>query len=189
MRYFNLKYIRISFLLMLILLLISYSHFIFSLDFNNKKIILRLKIKLFFKLIRINIQLYPSRRKKKKKKKKGSLKDLKLLEGELTNIVNLIKKMKIMELYSDIYFGNNNPYITVYITTLINGIYGNIINIFNCEKLYLNITPNFKENNVKGSIKLHIKFRLSSILSSIPMLIRIMKKKNKTREGDKNDSY
>lgn len=185
MRYFNLKYICISIFFILILLLISYSHFIFSIDFNNKKIVVKLKVKLLFKLIRFNIQLYPS--KKNKKKKRGSLKDLKILDKELGNILNLVKKVKIIELYSNIYFSNVNPYVTIYINALINGIYGNITNICKCEKIYLNIVPKFNENNIKGSVKIHIKFRLNTMFKSIPILIRIIKLKSK--EGGKNDSY
>lgn len=185
MRYFNLKYICISIFFILILLLISYSHFIFAIDFNNKKIVVKLKIKLLFKLIRFNIQLYPS--KKNKKKKRGSLKDLKILDKELGNILNLVKKVKIIELYSNIYFSNVNPYVTIYINALINGIYGNITNICKCEKIYLNIVPKFNENNIKGSVKIHIKFRLNTMFKSIPILIRIIKLKSK--EGGKNDSY
>lgn len=185
MRYFNLKYICISIFFILILLLISYSHFIFAIDFNNKKIVVKLKIKLLFKLIRFNIQLYPS--KKNKKKKRGSLKDLKILDKELGNILNLVKKVKIIELYSNIYFSNVNPYVTIYINALINGIYGNITNICKCEKIYLNIVPKFNENNIKGSVKIHIKFRLNTMFKSIPILMRIIKLKSK--EGGKNDSY
>ncbi|WP_343343275.1 DUF2953 domain-containing protein [Terrisporobacter petrolearius] len=179
------KYICISIFFILILLLILYSHFIFSIDFNNKKIVVKLKVKLLFKLIRFNIQLYPS--KKNKKKKRGSLKDLKILDKELGNILNLVKKVKIIELYSNIYFSNVNPYVTIYINALINGIYGNITNICKCEKIYLNIVPKFNENNVKGSVKIHIKFRLNTMFKSIPILIRIIKLKSK--EGGKNDSY
>ncbi|WP_228108915.1 DUF2953 domain-containing protein [Terrisporobacter petrolearius] len=179
------KYICISIFFILILLLISYSHFIFSIDFNNKKIVVKLKVKLLFKLIRFNIQLYPS--KKNKKKKRGSLKDLKILDKEFGNILNLVKKVKIIELYSNIYFSNVNPYVTIYINALINGIYGNITNICKCEKIYLNIVPKFNENNIKGSVKIHIKFRLNTMFKSIPILIRIIKLKSK--EGGKNDSY
>ncbi|WP_455538237.1 DUF2953 domain-containing protein [Terrisporobacter sp.] len=145
-----------------------------------------MKIKLLFKLIRINIQLYPPR--KKKSKKKISLKDLKFLERELINVIDLIKKMKLEELYSDIYFSNSNPYITIYINELINGIYGNIINIFNFEKIYLNITPKFVENNVKGSVKIHIKFRVISMFKSILIFIRIIRLKSKVKEGDISES-
>ncbi len=187
MRYFNLKYICLCIFLILILLLISYSHFIFEFDFNNKKIVIKLKIKLLFKLIRLKIQLYPSK-KIKRKKKRGSLKDLKKLDGELSNIINLIKKVKIIEIYSNIYFSNGNPYVTIYINALINGIYGTITNICECEKIYLNIVPKFTENNIKGSVKVHIKFRLNTMFKSIPILIRIIKLKFKSKEGDKNDS-
>lgn len=190
MRYFNFKYISLCFLLILILLFILYTHFIFLLEFNDKKVTLKLKIKLLFKIININIELYPVKKKtktkkeKKKKEQKGSLKNIKLLEGEFSNIINLIKKIKIEQLYSNIYFGNTNPYLNIYTTAIVNGIYGNIVNIFDIEKLYLNIIPNFTENKIKGSVRLHIKFRIIMIFKSIPIIIRIMLRKYRTKEGD-----
>ena len=170
MRYFNLKYISLFIFIILILLSILYSHFLFEIKFKNKKIVIRLKIKLLFKLIRINIQLYPP--KKKRDKKKSSLKDLKLLEDELNNIINIIRKIKPVEIYSNIYISNTNPYIIIYANALINAIYGNIINIFNCEKIYLNITPKFVENNIEGSVKIHIKFRVISFFKGIPISLK-----------------
>lgn len=188
MIYFNLKYIYIFIFLILILLLISYSHFVFVIDFNNNKIIVRLKIKLLFKLIRLNIQLYPSKRKKQKKI--VSLNDLKILYKELNNIIDLIKRVKIVELYSDIYFSNVNPYVTIYINALINWIYGNIINMCKSEKINLNIVPKFTENNIKGSVKVHIQFRLNTMFKFIPIFIGILKlNKSKSKEGDKDDSH
>lgn len=187
MRYFNLKYISLFIFIILILLSILYSHFLFEIKFKNKKIVIRLKIKLLFKLIRINIQLYPP--KKKRAKKKSSLKDLKLLEDELNNIINIIRKIKPVEIYSNIYISNTNPYIIIYANALINAIYGNIINIFNCEKIYLNITPKFVENNIEGSVKIHIKFRIISFFKGIPIFIRVLRLKLKSKEGDISDSY
>lgn len=185
MRYFNLKYIFLCIFFVLILLLVSYSHFIFEIDFNNKRIVIKLKVKLLFKLIRLNIQLYPPK-KKKHKKKMLSVKDLKSLYEELSNINEIIKRVKIIEIYSDIYFSNVNPYITTYTNALINWIYGSITNMCKSEKIYLSIVPKFTENNIKGSVKIHIEFRLNTMLKSIPILIRIIKSKSK--EGDKNDS-
>ena len=177
MRYFNFKYISLCFLLILILLFILYIHFIFLLEFNDKKVTLKLKIKLLFKIININIELYPVKKKtkkeKKKKEQKGSLKNIKLLEGEFSNIINLMKKIKIEQLY-----------LNIYTTTIVNGIYGNIANIFDIGKLYLNIIPNFTENKIKGSVRLHIKFRIIMIFKSIPIIIRIMLRKHRTKEGD-----
>lgn len=189
MRYFNLKYICLCIFFILILLSISYSHFIFEINFNNKKIIIKLKIKLLFKLIRLKIKLYPPK-KSKYKKKRGRLSDLKVLYGELNNIISLIKKINVVEMYSNIYFSNVNPYVTIYINALINGIYGNITNIFDCKKIYLNIVPKFTENNIKGSVKVHIKFRLITMFKFIPMFIIIIRSKfkSKSKEGDKNDS-
>lgn len=188
MRYFNLPHICFYIFFIFFLLLILYSHLIFEIKFNNKNIVIKLKVKLLFKLIRLNFQLYPLNKKKTKKKRIG-FKDLIILDKELINIINLIKKVKIIELYSNIYFGHVNPYITIYINTLINGLYGNIIKICKCEKIYLNIEPKFTENNIKGSVKIHIKFRFISMSKAIPILIRIIKLKYKSKEGDKNDSH
>lgn len=190
MRYFNLRYICTFIFFILILLLITYSHFIFEIGFNNKKIVIRLRIKLLFKLIRLNIQLYPSKRKKHKKRVL-SLKILKVLYKELDNIIDLMKRIKIIELYSDIYFSNVNPYVTIYMNALINWIYGNITNICKSGKIDLSIVPKFTENNIKGSVKIHMKFRLNIMLKSIPIIIRIVKSKSKSKskEGDEYDSY
>ena len=187
MRYFNLKYISWFIFIILILLSILYSHFLFEIKFKDEKVGIRLKNKLLFKLIRINIQLYPP--KKKRDKKKSSLKDLKLLEDELNNIINIIRKIKPVEIYSNIYISNTNPYIIIYANALINAIYGNIINIFNCEKIYLNITPKFVENNIEGSVTIHIKFRVISFFKGIPIFIRVLRLKLKSKEGDISDSY
>ena len=117
------------------------------------------------------------------------MKDLKLLEDELNNIINIIRKIKPVEIYSNIYISNTNPYIIIYANALINAIYGNIINIFNCEKIYLNITPKFAENNIEGSVKIHIKFRVISFFKGIPIFIRVLRLKLKSKEGDISDSY
>ena len=73
---------------------------------------------------------------------------------------------------------------SIHATIIVNGIYGNIANIFDIGKLYLNIIPNFTENKIKGSVRLHIKFRIIMIFKSIPIIIRIMLRKHRTKEGD-----
>ena len=45
------------------------------------------------------------------------------------------------------------------------------------EKLYLNIIPNFTENKIKGSVRVHIKFRIIMIFKLMPILIRILLRK------------
>ena len=188
MRYFDLQHISFYIFFIFLLLLILYSHLIFEMNFDNKNISLKLKVQLLFKVIRLNFQLYPSK-KKTKKKNKIDLKNLMTLNKELCNIINLIKKVKIIEIYSNIYFGHENPYITISASTLINGVYGNIIKICECDKIYLNIEPKFTENNIKGSIKIHTEFRIISMFKVIHILIRIIKLKYKFKEGTKNDSY
>ncbi|MEG0855717.1 MAG: hypothetical protein RSG52_04465 [Terrisporobacter sp.] len=133
------------------------------------------------------MNIYPP--KKKNKKKKKNLYMMKLLKDELENIFAIMKKLKIMELYSNIGFGNTNVYITAYMDAFINVIYANIANIINCKKLYLNIIPDFMENKIEGVIRIHIKFRLIKMFKIIPVLFRVLKNKRHLKEGDLNDSY
>ena len=49
---------------------------------------------------------------------------------------------------------------------------------------FYNYLSNFTENKIKGSVRLHIKFRIIMIFKSIPIIIRIMLRKHRTKEGD-----
>ena len=188
MKYINLHLIIIF---LIVLSILSYYHFIISINIKDNKINIQLNIKLLFKIINIKKQIYPP--KKKKKKKKGNWKNIKFIKGELSNILEVTKKVKLVELYSDIKFSNKNPYITIYTSALINGIYGNIINILQFKKMHLNIVQDFSDDNICGTIKIHIKFRVSIIIKALPILlrvvIRIIKRKLSSKKGDKNDSY
>ena len=130
---------------------------------NNKDIKVNISIRYFFNLIKINFQIYPIKNKDKKEKKvKKEAKKVKNKiqmpsKKDLLQIYNSIKKIDIKEIYSDIYLGNENVYFVCFINLLINTIYGNLINIFNSEKVYLKITPNFVESVIKANIKVHIK--------------------------------
>ena len=122
---------------------------------NNKDIKVNVSIRYFFNLIKINFQIYPIKNKDKKEKKikKESKKVKNKMQipskKDLLQIYHSIKKIDIKEIYSDISLGNENVYFVCFINLLINTIYGNLINIFNSEKVYLKITPNFIESVIR----------------------------------------
>ena len=60
---------------------------------------------------------------------------------------------------------------------------GNIINIFDSEKMYLNLVQNFTDNYIDGTIMIHIKIRINEIVKSILLIFKIMKRV-KTKEGE-----
>ncbi|WP_297135759.1 DUF2953 domain-containing protein [Terrisporobacter sp.] len=181
MKYINLHPMITIFLAILILLIISYNHFILTIYIKDNKVKVLLNIKMLFKLIRIKKQIYPG--KKKKKNKKIGIKNIKFLRGELQNIIDLCKKIKIVEVYSNLKISNKNTYITIYLSALINGIYGNIINIFDYEKIYLNLVQSFTDDYFDGTIRIHIKLRMNNIVKAILLIFKIMKK-GKTKEGE-----
>ena len=181
MKYINLHPMMTIFLVILILLIISYNHFILTIYIKDNKVKVLLNIKMLFKLIRIKKQIYPG--KKKQKNKKVGIKNIKFLRGELQNIIDLCKKIKIVEIYSNLKISNKNTYITIYLSALINGIYGNIINIFDYEKIYLNLVQSFTDDYFDGTIRIHIKLRMNNIVKAILLIFKIMKK-GKTKEGE-----
>lgn len=181
MKYISLYPIITIFLLILILLIISYNHIILTIYVKDNKVRVLLNIKILLKLISIKKQIYPG--KKKKKNKKTNIKNIKLLRGELANIIGLLKKNKIVEIYSNLKISNKNPYITIYLSALINGIYGNIINIFDSEKMYLNLVQSFTDDYIDGTMKIHIKLRINNIVKLILLLFKIMKRV-KAKEGE-----
>ena len=164
------------------LIIVMYNHLIFTVYLNDYKLKVFLNIRSLFKLINIKIQIYPPKKKQNKKNKKISF--VKLLKVKYSSIQSLIQKLKIVELYSQLEFGNTNFYITAYIDALINIIYGNIANIIQCKKLYLNFTPNFIEPKMKGKIKLHIKFSIFNLIIILPRLIMTLKQISELKEGE-----
>ena len=161
---------------------------------NNKDIKVNISIRYFFNLIKINFQIYPIKNKDKKEKKvKKEAKKVKNKiqmpsKKDLLQIYNSIKKIDIKEIYSDIYLGNENVYFVCFINLLINTIYGNLINIFNSEKVYLKITPNFIETVLKANIKLHIKITFKTIIEIGFKLLKVYIKSNKkVKEANKNE--
>lgn len=161
---------------------------------NNKDIKVNISIRYFFNLIKINFQIYPIKNKDKKEKKvKKEAKKVKNKiqmpsKKDLLQIYNSIKKIDIKEIYSDIYLGNENVYFVCFINLLINTIYGNLINIFNSEKVYLKITPNFIESVIKANIKLHIKITFKTIIEIGFKVVKVYIKSNKkVKEANKNE--
>ena len=161
---------------------------------NNKDIKVNISIRYFFNLIKINLQIYPMKNKDKKEKKvKKEAKKVKNKiqmpsKKDLLQIYNSIKKIDIKEIYSDIYLGNENVYFVCFINLLINTIYGNLINIFNSEKVYLKITPNFIETVLKANIKLHIKITFKTIIEIGFKVFKVYIKSNKkVKEANKNE--
>jgi len=161
---------------------------------NNKDIKVNISIRYFFNLIKINFQIYPIKNKDKKEKKvKKEAKKVKNKiqmpsKKDLLQIYNSIKKIDIKEIYSDIYLGNENVYFVCFINLLINTIYVNLINIFNSEKVYLKITPNFMESVLKANIKLHIKITFKTIIEIGFKLLEVYIKRNKkVKEANKNE--
>ena len=161
---------------------------------NNKDIKVNVSIRYFFNLIKINFQIYPIKNKDKKEKKvKKEAKKVKNKiqmpsKKDLLQIYNSIKKIDIKEIYSDIYLGNENVYFVCFINLLINTIYANLINIFNSEKVYLKITPNFIETVMKANIKLHIKKTFKTIIEIAFKVLKVYIKSNKkVKEANKNE--
>lgn len=161
---------------------------------NNKDIKVNISIRYFFNLIKINFHIYPIKNKDKKEKKvKKEAKKVKNKiqmpsKKDLLQIYNSIKKIDIKEIYSDIYLGNENVYFVCFINLLINTIYGNLINIFNSEKVYLKITPNFIETVMKANIKLHIKITFKTIIEIGFKVFKVYIKSNKkVKEANKNE--
>ena len=161
---------------------------------NNKDIKVNISIRYFFNLIKINFQIYPMKNKDKKEKKvKKEAKKVKNKiqmpsKKDLLQIYNSIKKIDIKEIYSDIYLGNENVYFVCFINLLINTIYANLINIFNSEKVYLKITPNFIETVLKANIKLHIKITFKTIIEIGFKVFKVYIKSNKkVKEANKNE--
>lgn len=155
-------------------------------EVNNNNININLNIKYMFNLINIKIPIYPLNKVKVKKDKNKSKKNIKhqnikidkksIEVNDIKNIINFIFKVKVEEIYSYISFGNENVIFTSFIYVFINTIYGNVINIFSPNKIYLNITPDFTKNYIKGNVKIHIKPTIKDIINISIAMIKIYKK-------------
>lgn len=148
---FNFKYLIIAVIFIIsvtMLILISHINILIIADINNKDICLKLNIKYMFNLININRQLYPAENSKNNDKKEGMKNNIDssiLLADDLLSIYRLLKKIKIHELYSNINFGTGNIGLTSSVYVLINTLYGNLFNMIDAEKMYLNVNPDLQK--------------------------------------------
>lgn len=192
------RYNGIFGILFIIILFIAFFNsslnIIFLSKVHNEDINIELKIKYFFNIININLQIYPQKNKPNKKKKvktninKGEIKSKKFSKQDILQVYNAVKKINIEEIYSDISFGGTNIHFVCFIYLLINTIYGNIINIFDSNKMYLKVTPDFTQNFINTNIKIHIKPKIKNLIEIGFKTIKVyIKGKKKTKEVKENE--
>lgn len=191
----------LNFLLVIILLLIVgfiirtlklSLNIILTSKIHNEDICIKINIKYLFNLINIERQLYPpknkgkissSNKKKGKKKSKGSL-----INRNFLTLYRLFMKIKIYEVYSKIEFGSEIINFTTFIYVLINGIYGNIANIIDADKMYLEVTPNFTKNYIIADMKIHAKPTIRELVVVARAGYEIYKNNKENKEDGKNES-
>lgn len=165
---------------------------------NNEDISVEFKIEYFFNMININLQIYPLKNKPKKKKRakdkeksktnKWKGKSEKITKYDILQVYFSIRKTPIEEIYSSINFGGTNIHFVCFIHLLINTIYGNLINIFNQNKIHLDVIPNFTDNYIKAKIKINIKPKIKNIIEIGYTILKIYIKSNKKiKEGKGNE--
>ena len=99
------------------------------------------------------------------------------------NIINI--KIEIEEFYSDIYIGNTNIAITNFVYLFVNLVYGNLINIIEPNKFYMNIKPNFIENKIYVDFKIYIKPNIKNIINILSAMFIANKNSKKIKEEGK----
>ena len=106
-------------------------------------------------------------------------------------IYKLFKNIEIEEFYSDIYIGNTNIAITNFAYLSVNLIYGNLINIINPNRFYMNIKPNFIENKIYIDFKLYIKPSIKNIIEILKFILnKNIKEEDKKYESNRiNTKY
>lgn len=191
----NFKYLIIAIIFIIsttILFLMSHINILLIADINNKDVCLKLNIKYMFDLININRQLYPAENSKNNDKKEGMKNNIDssiLLADDLLSVYRLLKKIKIHEFYSNIDFGTKNIGVTSSVYVLINTLYGNLFNIIDAEKIYLNVNPNFTKDYFLGNVRIHIRSRIKDLFHFIIMVNKVMNKnKGNYKGGDSNES-
>lgn len=180
----------------ILVLFITYKsrlNIIISIDVDNNNKLIKLNIKYLFNLLNIKIQLYPPKKsikkkvgtKNKKVKEKVKKRKIKLFSYEILKIYKVVSNVKVKELYSNISFGNKNIYFTCFIFLFINIIYGNLSNLINAEKIYLNVEPNFLDNYINGKIKIHISPKIEDLFK---LSIVFIQSYRKNKDGVYNES-
>lgn len=154
----------------------------------NEDIKISLNLRYLFNIININIPIYPRKAKSKKKEiksnKKKNIKARKILLSDFLYILKALKAIEIEEFYSDIEIGNTNISITVFAYLCINLIYGNLINIIDPNKFYMNIKPNFIENNIYIYFKIHIKPTIKDLINILKAILIAAKNSKKIKKED-----
>ena len=147
-----------------------------------------------FNIININIPIYLRKVESKKKELKKSkrkrklikkLKSRKILARDVFAICRQLKKIDIEEFYSDVHIGNTNISITNFIYLFVNLIYGNLINIIDPNKFYMNIKPNFIENKLYIDFKIHVKPSIKNIIDILKAILIANKNSKKIKKEDK----
>ncbi|MBC5996134.1 DUF2953 domain-containing protein [Romboutsia ilealis] len=190
---FNLYFFIAITILVLFIIYKSRLNIIISIDIDNNTKLIKLNIKYLFNLLNIKIQLYPPKKsivkkeeiKNKKEKEKSETRKIKLFSYEILRIYAVASNVQVKELYSNISFGNKNIYFTCFIYVFINTIYGNLSNLINAEKIYLNVEPNFLENYINGKVKIHISPKIEDLWK---LAIAFIQNYRKNKDGDRNES-
>lgn len=111
-----------------------------------------------------------------------------LLVDDFLSIYRLLKKIKIYEFYLNINFGIGNIGLIFFVYVLINILYGNLFNMIDVEKMYLNVNLDFIKDYVLGNIRIYIRLRIKVLFNIIIMINKIMNKNKGNKEGDSNES-
>ena len=167
---------------------------IYKVKYQDIKIDLNLRY--MFNIINININInipiylrkVESKKKELKKSKRKLIKKLKsrkILARDVFAICRQLKKIDIEEFYSDVHIGNTNISITNFIYLFVNLIYGNLINIIDPNKFYMNIKPNFIENKLYIDFKIHVKPSIKNIIDILKAILIANKNSKKIKKEDK----
>lgn len=209
MNYENLiMYIGVLLLAIIIVFVIGYIllklgfNVILSCEIHNKKIEVKLSFIFLFNLINITKVVYPIsktdeakdvRNKNKWNNKEDMKKSLHLNMIDFEQLVilfRLIKKVNVVEIYSNLEYGSDIIEITSFIYFLVNVIYGNIFSYFNSDNIYLNIKPCYTREYIDYTGKLHIKPTVKDIVCILIAIIAIyirIRKYTKIKKDKEND--
>ena len=167
-------------------------HIIHTSKVVNQDIKIDLNLRYMFNIININIPIYLRKVESKKKELEKSkrklikkLKSRKILARDVFAICRQLKKIDIEEFYSDVHIGNTNISITNFIYLFVNLIYGNLINIIDPNKFYMNIKPNFIENKLYIDFKIHVKPSIKNIIDILKAILIANKNSKKIKKEDK----
>lgn len=191
---FNFLIIIVFIISILIIFIKMPFHIILTSKVVNKDIKIDLNLRYMFNIININIPIYPRKIKSMEKELKKSkrkiiliekIKGRKILIKDFLEIYKSLIKIEIEEFYSNIHIGNTNIAITNFAYLFVNLIYGNLINIINPNKFYMNIKPNFIENKLYIDFKIHLKPSIKNIIDILKSIFIANKNSKKIKEEDK----